>query len=315
VKVGAGGCPAGEVVGVPSGLPRKIAEVDTPGPFQPFVPSTYLDFSPDGRFLVASDGWSDGSQSHLVLISVETGDKVALTSPGATTLGDFSPRFSYDGRRVAFARLRRLAAADLYVLDLTDEMRPAGLSTKIASHDLWNAFPVWTPDNRHLIFAGGLFGSARMKLVRVSGTYRTDLHLIDAGISMIDVQPSKRSGSSRVVYTRFTRELSWCLRYSAAAATSSEATFAGSRQPRRRRASGARSARSRRPGRQRPRRRGRCALARSTSRARPGKSRSRRRRANALAAPSHRCRQLVGDHVADGLAILVALGADVADQR
>jgi len=194
------------VVGVPSGTPRKIAEVDTPGPFQPFLPTTYLDFSPDGRFLVASDGWGADSQSHLVLISAETGDKVALTSPGASTLGDFSPRFSYDGKRVAFARLRRLAAADLYVLDLTSEMRPAGLSTKIASHDLWNAFPVWTPDNRHLVFAGGVFGSARMKLVRVSGTYRTDLQIIDAGVSMLDLRPAKRSGASRVVYTRSTRD-------------------------------------------------------------------------------------------------------------
>ena len=192
------------VVGVPSGTPRKIAEVDTPGPFQPFVPSAYLDFSPDGRFLVASDGWGATSQSHLVLISVETGDKVALTSPGAGTVGDFSPRFSYDGKRVAFARLRRLAAADLFVLDLTSEMRPAGLSTKIASQDLWNAFPVWTPDNRHLIFAGGVFGSARMKLVRVSGTYRADLQVIEAGISTLDLRPAKRSGASRVVYTRFT---------------------------------------------------------------------------------------------------------------
>ena len=155
---------------------------------------------------MASDGWGVDSQSHLVLISAETGDKVALTSPGASTLGDFSPRFSSDGKRVAFARLRRLAAADLYVLDLTSEMRPAGLSTKIASRDLWNAFPVWTPDNRHLIFAGGVFGSARLKLVRVSGTYRTDLPLIEAGISTIDLRPAERSGASRVVYTRFTRD-------------------------------------------------------------------------------------------------------------
>jgi eukaryotic-like serine/threonine-protein kinase len=194
------------VIDLPAGAPRKVAEVDTPEPDQPFVPTAYLDFSPDGRFLVASDGWTDGSQSHLVLISAETGDKVPLTSPGAATLGDFSPRFSYDGKRVAFARLRRLAAADLYVLDLTDEMRPAGLSTKIASHDLWNAFPVWTPDNRHLIFAGGVFGSARMKLVRVSGTFRTDLQVVETGISMIDVRPSNRSGSSRVVYRRSTRD-------------------------------------------------------------------------------------------------------------
>jgi len=194
------------VAGVASGTRRKIAEVDTPGPFQDLVPSTYLDFSPDGRFLVASDGWGVDSQAHLVLISAETGDKVALTSPGASTLGDFSPRFSFDGKRVAFARLRRLAAADLYVLDLTSEMRPAGLSTKIISSDLWNAFPVWTPDNRHLIFAGGVFGNARLKLVRVSGTYRTDLPLIEAGISTIDLRPEERPGASRVAYTRFTRD-------------------------------------------------------------------------------------------------------------
>ena len=85
---------------------------------------------------------------------------------------------------MAFARLRRLAAADLYVLDLTSEMRPAGLSMKDAVTDLWNAYPVWTPDNRHLIFAGGVFGSARLKLVRVSGTYRADLPLLRGGCQL-----------------------------------------------------------------------------------------------------------------------------------
>jgi Tol biopolymer transport system component/tRNA A-37 threonylcarbamoyl transferase component Bud32 len=195
------------MVSVPSGDPRKLTEVDTPGPFEDFVPSTYLDFSPDGRFLVASDGWGVDSQSHLVLISSETGEKVALTSPGSSTVGDFSPRFSPDGRRVAFARLRHFGAAELYVLDLTSEMRPAGMSTKIDSHDLWNAFPVWTADSRHLIFAGGVFGSSRLKVVRVSGTYRADLPLLDAGVSTIDLRPADGQRTSRFVYTRFTRDV------------------------------------------------------------------------------------------------------------
>jgi Tol biopolymer transport system component len=194
------------LVGLSQQPPRRIAEVDTPGAFADGLPSTYLDFSPDGRFLVASDGWGVDGQSYLVLIAIESGEKFALTSPDRTSPGDFTPRFSPDGRRIAFTRILRPGVARLHVLDLTTEMRPAGPSTEIAAAGLWNAFPAWTADSRHLVFAGGVIDNTRLKLVRVSGTSVMDLPLEESGVSAIDLRPGGRAGTSRLVYTRSSRD-------------------------------------------------------------------------------------------------------------
>jgi len=194
------------IVGLSQQPPRRIGEVDTPSAFADDLPSAYLDFSPDGRFVVASDGWGVDAQSYLVLISVESGEKFALTSPGPTSPGDFTPRFSPDGRRIAFTRILRPGVAHLHVLDLTSDMRPAGPSTEVASAGLWNAFPAWTADSRHLVFAGGAMDDARLKLVRVSGTSVTDLPLAETGVSAIDLGPGAEPGTSRIVYTRSSRD-------------------------------------------------------------------------------------------------------------
>ncbi|MCW5976813.1 MAG: PD40 domain-containing protein [Bryobacteraceae bacterium] len=191
------------LVTLPRGAPRKIAEVDTPGPIQVWAPGPYLDFSPDGRFLVAVDGWGIEEHAGLVLISTETGDKFRLTTPAGRVIGDLSPRFSPDGTRIAFTRLLSFGAAALHILDLTNEMRPAALPKRIASRDLWNAFPAWTPDGRNLLFAGGEMHAARLKMVRATGAAEPiPLPLAGAGVSPLDLRPSAAPGTSRIAYTR-----------------------------------------------------------------------------------------------------------------
>jgi eukaryotic-like serine/threonine-protein kinase len=185
------------------GVPRKIAEIDTPGALQDWVPSPYLDFSGDGRYLVALDGWGGSTPAGLVLISAETGDKVPLTTPGPGAYGDFSPRFSPDGNRVVFSRMRGFGASDLRVLKLTSDMRPAGVPEVLASNQLWNAFPAWTPDGQRLIFASGTMRNARLKMVRaVAGHQPVDLPVADFGICPLDVRGDPKSGAVRLIYAR-----------------------------------------------------------------------------------------------------------------
>jgi hypothetical protein len=47
---------------------------------------------------------------------------------------------------------------------------------------------------------------ARLKLVRVSGTSVTDLPLAETGVSAIDLGPGAEPGTSRIVYTRSSRD-------------------------------------------------------------------------------------------------------------
>ncbi len=191
------------IVSASGGVPRKITEIDTPGALQDWVPSPYLDFSRDGRFLVALDGWGGPTSAGLILISIETGDKVPLTTPGPGVLGDFSPRFSPDGKRVAFCRMRGFGAAELRVLNLTSDMRPAGLPEALASNELWNAFPAWTPDGQHLIFASGVMRNPRLRIVRAfAGHQPVDLPVADRGVCPLDLRLEPKSGTLRLVYTR-----------------------------------------------------------------------------------------------------------------
>ncbi len=75
----------------------------------------HLDWSPDGAQIATSDAVS-GSPAAIVLISVADAGRrqVTIPVPGA---GDTFPRFSPDGRRVAFLRAVAKDVAELYLLD------------------------------------------------------------------------------------------------------------------------------------------------------------------------------------------------------
>ena len=186
---------------------RTISEIDTPIALQDWVPSPYIDFSPDGRYLVASDGWVRNGSCALVLVSTDKGEKRQLTTPAPGDLGDFAPRFSPDGRRIAFTRVHRFAASYLHVLDLTRDMRPAGLPGKIESRDLWNAFPAWSSDSRHIIYAGGQIRNARLKIVPAAAgaSQSVSLPVQETAVTALDVRQAGTQAMHRVVYTRFPR--------------------------------------------------------------------------------------------------------------
>jgi Tol biopolymer transport system component len=78
-----------------------------------------LDWSPTGNFLVASDKESENDPMSLYLVFVSNGSKVHLTYPDMDILGDTSPRFSPDGKRVAFIRMKYQYEYDVFVVPVT----------------------------------------------------------------------------------------------------------------------------------------------------------------------------------------------------
>ena len=97
------------------GPERIVAEVPPPH-HAPWVERTFA-WLPDGKWVI-----TDG----LVLLSTESGETRNLTSPPTKSSFDFSPAVSPDGRTVAFSRSTGFVASDIYLLDLTEDLKPKG---------------------------------------------------------------------------------------------------------------------------------------------------------------------------------------------
>jgi Tol biopolymer transport system component len=98
-------------------------------------------FSPTGTFVYLSGKGSQGSWA------ISWVDRSGKTQPLHATLGSyFTPRFSPDGRRLAFT-VSSGQGYDVWVKDL-DRDTPSRLSFLKST----NNWPVWTPDGKNIIF-------------------------------------------------------------------------------------------------------------------------------------------------------------------
>lgn len=140
----------------------------------------YLDWSPDGSFLVVDDKVVDSDPLSLYLLSVSTGDKIRLTYPSFDIIGDVSPRFSPDGTQVAFIRMKYLSKHDIFDVPVTggEQRRLTEVSGHLGDVDWEN--------NQSLIYSGksnGEFRFWRLNLLSshpqpvLASTLQTDLQL------------------------------------------------------------------------------------------------------------------------------------------
>ena len=103
---------------------------------------------PDGKWVV-----TDG----LALLSTESGETRSLTSPPTKSSRDLSPAVSPDGRTVAFSRSASLDVSEIYLLDLTEDLKPKGEPRRLTSLKGSSFDSAWTPDGREIIFTSGNF--------------------------------------------------------------------------------------------------------------------------------------------------------------
>jgi serine/threonine protein kinase/Tol biopolymer transport system component len=119
---------------------------------QPLFTFPDLDWTQDGKGILISD--TTEPSAPLVTVSIDTGEKKRITSPPPKSWGDFSPRLSPDGRRLAFIRQVRLGLSEIMIL---------GYPPKLAEEPvrlIQNSFgerlspDAWTADGRELIVSG-----------------------------------------------------------------------------------------------------------------------------------------------------------------
>lgn len=130
-------------------------------------PSSAIDWSMDGTQLAYSETVPGSNRLAVYLFNLRTGKKRKLTSPPVEVWGDWDPKFSPDGRTVAFKRVTGFWADDIYVVPA------AGGAPRRLTADgrgIWGH--AWVLDGRSLIVScqrgSTLFGLWRFPLISQS---------------------------------------------------------------------------------------------------------------------------------------------------
>lgn len=180
-----------EILSIPAfgGPERKLGEAKANG----------ISWSPNGKFLAVVDQESPDKPRNISLLSIEASEKRRLTSPPSGGTGDELPKFSPDGRSLAFLRSRNLASSDLYVLSIAD-IRFPGKPRRLTFDDQAEISDLdWTSDGRSIVFSSwgpGCLSSSLWSIPAAGGTPQR-MALTGENVSSLSIS---RAGN-RLVYT------------------------------------------------------------------------------------------------------------------
>jgi len=176
---------------VPSlgGNERKLVEV-----YPQETLDMRMDWSPDRKSLAVPDRSSSQEPQGIFLLSVENGEKRRLTSPPVHYLEDAMPRFSPDGKALAFVRGTSLLVSDIYVVPLV-----GGEPRRLTFDNRWLFGLAWTADSREIVFASNRRGLLSLWKILSSGG--TPEALASTGEDAIS--PSISNQGNRLAYVRW----------------------------------------------------------------------------------------------------------------
>lgn len=179
------------------GAEHKLAEVS--GAY------SSLSWHPGSRWLVVANKPSEAEPSALFLLSVDTGENRRLTSPPRNVYGDATPAVSPDGRALVFARWLSEETGDLYLLEISGDLRPVGEPKRLTFTSSVTGYPAWCPDGSCVVFASG--GSShdtslwRMRLPTLARRVGEPERLAFGGSGAIIPAISRRG---RLAYSHYT---------------------------------------------------------------------------------------------------------------
>lgn len=173
------------------GAERKLADLF---PWQVPGDGNSPYFSPDGKALAIPDKHSADEPLGIFLLSLETGEKRRLTTAPISSLGDYYPAFSPDGKKLAFVRAPRWSTDDLYILSLA-----GGEPQRLTFDNLTITGLTWTPDSREIMFTSRRGGSTR-HLWRVAADGGTPERVDTVGADVLS--PALSLQGNRLAYTQ-----------------------------------------------------------------------------------------------------------------
>ena len=123
----------------------------------------------DERALIVVDQNSRDEPFYLVRLSVETGERLPLTSPPPQSYGDVNPVMSPDGRMLAFARsLTARQTAEIYVLPIS-----GGEPRRVTFDNSPIGGLAWSEDGGSIVFSserGAMAGTGTLWRIHIGGS-------------------------------------------------------------------------------------------------------------------------------------------------
>ena len=114
----------------------------------------HICWSSDGKWLAIAAPSAAFGDSSLYLLSAEADERRRLTFP-PLNYDDLDPALSPDMTHLAFVRYSSLgggANGDIYVLNLSRELRPLGDPQRLTTFNRRTTSPAWTPDGKAILF-------------------------------------------------------------------------------------------------------------------------------------------------------------------
>lgn len=189
------------VMAVPAtgGLERQVASI------RGGIPGRPVAWTRNPRRLIACDRRPDGGPVSLYIVSTDSGTRRQLTKP--ERFGDLSPAVSPDGRRLAFTRATSPGRREIFVLDLSQDVTPAGDPRQVSDFHRRIDTLTWTSDGRELIFSAEGPGGGSRYLYRIAASGSGSVREL-ADIRVEGTQPSISPDGRSLAYSRRTAEQS-----------------------------------------------------------------------------------------------------------
>jgi len=154
----------------------------------------HMDWSPDGRYLAVADKNAPEEPFSIYFIEAATGRKARVSLPPERSIGDTSPAFSPDGKRISFLRCMASGIRELYVMPLDGgEVRQL---TRDGREILSQA---WAPDGRSLVFSSNRTGGYYLWRIPAGGGRPQRL----PGLGDSTSEPSFSRDGRYLAYSRF----------------------------------------------------------------------------------------------------------------
>jgi Tol biopolymer transport system component len=159
------GAPTAELLTVPAlgGAERKIGEIPIPFKAASYWPAGC--WTPDNKWLIVPT-----ATEALGLVSLETKEVRRLTAPAAGSAGDCCPAMTTDGRNIAFLRASAGGIWNLYIQQLDPNYRPVGQPRQLTSEDAGVANPMWTHNDREVLYISGREGERMLWRIPYDGS-------------------------------------------------------------------------------------------------------------------------------------------------